>query len=507
VSDDPASDAETEGLMAEGCSRCGYRRADHSIPCRSCWEGRADAELALHLGDAARHQERDALYLLARIDDPSAAPVLRRLASDGDPGIRSAAISSLAWSGAPEDVGVASSALADSDAQVRSVARSALAEIGGSLAADCLYASGDRLEPDERAEVQAALAWLGDDRDLAATRALAAAHLPHCDHRGYGHERGSWLAVPALLRIGTDADAVRLVDATVELIAAVEVTDPRKERWGAMRGPFEVANHLMWHLRRLRRDTAAAGLISRLAERDLSFGLDEVRLSAGRGVDCEPLLPRTVPRLGLREELSRDRLTASGNPPAKFGGQPDWVEAPTWPLSPDGAPMVFLTQLPVIGAARTAYVFFSADAHDSWSPLSAGNAVAVQPGAPPHTATTASATGPGLFEQVHEPHRYRQVGKSRRYERFIQLAAGADPPDWNWPELPAGGWPALAHEDTNKVGGTPHFLQGPDQPPGDGWRFAFQFNAGWSGHEFGDGAECYGFFNEDGRGGFLWQCH
>jgi hypothetical protein len=55
-----------------------------------------------------------------------------------------------------------------------------------------------------------------------------------------------------------------------------------------------------------------------------------------------------------------------------------------------------------------------------------------------------------------------------------------------------------------KIGGTPLFLQAEDGPSGDGWRFAFQFDAGWAGS---DGGICHGFVNDGGRGAMLWQRH
>jgi hypothetical protein len=51
------------------------------------------------------------------------------------------------------------------------------------------------------------------------------------------------------------------------------------------------------------------------------------------------------------------------------------------------------------------------------------------------------------------------------------------------------------------------YLQGDEEPLGEGWTFAFQFTAAWFGDELADGAECYGFVNTDGAGAFLWQCH
>jgi hypothetical protein len=83
----------------------------------------------------------------------------------------------------------------------------------------------------------------------------------------------------------------------------------------------------------------------------------------------------------------------------------------------------------------------------------------------------------------------------------------ANPAEWSWPDLPSGSWLVDDSRDWNKLGGTPLFLQGEEWPPGDGWHFAFQFTAGAAGAERGDGAECYGYINDDGRAAFAWQGH
>ena len=195
-------------------------------------------------------------------------------------------------------------------------------------------------------------------------------------------------------------------------------------------------------------------------------------------------------------------------PPPKFGGQPDWVEAPTWPLGADSAPLVFFGQLPVTagGQARTAYVFIDPEGNH-WEPLGQANAVLLQPGAPCQLETAPLSTGPQLFEFVHEAGQFRRRWRARRYERFIRLEEGLDPERWEWPQLPPETYRRDEQGDWKKVGGTPLFLQGEESPPGDGWNFAFQFSAAWAGRELGDGAECYGFVRADGAGAFFWQCH
>lgn len=221
----------------------------------------------------------------------------------------------------------------------------------------------------------------------------------------------------------------------------------------------------------------------------------------------EPLGAREVPRLEL-SALTRDPPPDASWPPAKFGGLPDWLGDPAWPVASDGRPLVFYGQLPVGGdPPRTAYIFINSS-DDAWSfeALSEGNAVVVRPGGPPHLATIAKGTGPRLFEQVEEPNRFVRRARPVPYERFVSVVPGADPAEWSSPDFGPDDFPRPSHGDGNKIGGTPLFLQGPEYPPGEGWRFAFKFGAAWAGREMGDGAECYGFVREDGTGAFLWQC-
>jgi hypothetical protein len=170
--------------------------------------------------------------------------------------------------------------------------------------------------------------------------------------------------------------------------------------------------------------------------------------------------------------------------------------------------MVFCGQLPLLGTlAAVAYIFIAIDGAPTFEPLSDGNAVVIQRGAPPHRPVDRRSTGPGLHERVPQPGRYRPVTKYRRYERYVDLEPSADPPAWTWPDAQPGVLLSDNAGDWRKIGGTPLFLQSDESPPGDGWQFAFQFEAGWAGFELGDGAICYGFTDRAGRGAMLWQCH
>jgi hypothetical protein len=443
--------------------------------------------------------------VLPCITDAAAAPALRELLTHPVGLIRRAAVASLGWSGGSDDVPALARLLRDPDGQVRDRARASLAEIGGAAAADALDSALPALDEDERGEALMALAWLGDGRAVDETRRLAHEHLLDQTHSGYEDVRGAWLSVAALIRIGSEQDRDDLIDRLAEEIDHSAGVDPRPCR--QMQHAERAMSVLLWHLRRAGYDAKADAVLERLAQGENAMNINLVRIHFGvNAVSIEPLGLRTVARRAMAALTSTPPADRGPWPPPKFGGQPDWVTAPAWPLDPGGRQMTFLAQLPLNGEpSRVAYVFFTDEANNGEA-LGSGNAVVVQPGLPAHLETLERATGPALYERIDDPGRYRQANTFRIYERFIVLEAGADPQSWEWPALPDRAYPADTHGDWNKLGGTPRWLQG-DATPGAEWRFAFQFNASWAGHEFGDVADCYGFVTDDGRGAFAWQCH
>ena len=496
----------------ERCGRCGNGLLT-SLPCFVCWDGKADAEFVdLLIGVAAgedRAAAQHALGLLAAIDDEGAVTALRSACTHGDPAIRSAVLTSLGWCGEAGDVAIAAAFLGDPEAKVRAAARRALANFGGAAAVEALYGSLEAASEEEREDVQAALAWLGDSRELPAIRAQAIARLHESQwsiRPRYLHSEG---AIYALIRLGTETDRRALIDEVLEMMDNAEILDPARPNHSPDVNLAQAAEV------RLRIQLLNAGFgeeADRL--RDVFHEHRANKLPAEHRpptmtrTACEPLLPSSVPRQTMRS-LATEAPPAGERPAAKFGGQPDWIDTPCWPLTPEDGPMVFWGQLPVMDEpGRMAYIFMDLSGDtDSFEFLGDGNAVIVQPGPPPQVPTREAATGPGLFECIPQPTRYGAASINRVYERFIELEAGFDPPEWTWPELPEGEYAARPEDGWNKLGGTPQFLQGDGGPPGAGWRFAFQFSAAWAGHEIADGAECYGFINTDGRGALGWDCH
>lgn len=437
----------------EVCPRCGSLFHGPCC-CSGCWDGRADehdvAELVSLDAPAGAVPANDALRLLGNIDDRRAAPALRPLVDRSLAAVRLAAVRSLGWSGDSGDVAWLTKALADEELRVRAAARASLANIGGRMAIDALFANVGSLEPLERGDAQPTLAWLGDARDIDAMRELAVDYVRHAyglaaQGRFLTHHGGG--AMMALIAVGDGRDRQMLIDVVLDMHSGVEIENPEQPY---LTRPLGHANHSALMLRvALERaghtsdaerlsDGVAAILAARLPE-----GVGHA--SRARPVSGEPLSPRLVPRLAMRELL--ERPAEGARPPlAKFGGQPDWTDTPTWPIGPDGHPIVFLAQLPTVDRSRTLYVFF-ADHDGNWETLGNANAVVVQPGAPPQTPIRAAVTGPQLFHRVERPDRYTQPMAAFPYERFIDLAPGADPQRWDWPPLAKGEFLRTPRED------------------------------------------------------------
>jgi HEAT repeat protein len=486
--------------MPARCSRCGAALPiEPELPCWQCWEAHGDERLVRLLVHRAEEGSRRAPQLLAAIGDPAAAPELREAMSHQDPHIRAAAISSIGWSGEPSDVPAVAAATEDADEAVRTAARATLADLGGQEAAEALAADLDGLDEDEHAHAVEALAWLGDIRAIEPLHELVAESL---DGSGLYRGRG---VLSALARLGSGEDVLRMIGTVTRVVADGAASPGTPEFWRAQ----EAATQLRVALSEDRPEflEEAGAQLREVAPELPAIAHWGGRSAKPRVVDVGPLGKRSVPRATLAE-LSETPVPGVASPPPKFGGQPDWVEAPAWPLGADSAPLVFFGQLPVTAGdqARTAYVFIDPEGNH-WEPLGEANAVLLQPGAPCQLETAPLSTGPRLFEFVHEAGQFRRRWRARPYERFIRLEDGLDPERWEWPELPPETYRKDEPGDWKKLGGTPLFLQGEESPPGDGWSFAFQFSAAWAGRELGDGAACYGFVRDDGAGAFLWQCH
>ena len=475
-----------------------------------CWEARATPAVLRILIARAGQGSRKAARLLANVADRSAASELRGAAAHDDARVRSAAIGSLGWSGLAQDVELLATALGDPESSVRRSARAALAELGGPGAAEALARNLMEVAGEEHLEVVQALAWLRDPRALHTARQLACAGLRARPYTGRPGWRNSvWAAV----RLGEPTLRRRLLEQTIDLAEGVQDIDLRNPSSALTEARNAYANLTL--ALRLEYPQEADDALEALWEAAptqaaaVSGRHRPVAPAASSSVALEPLERRSVARLSLAALEEQNSHSQDAFPQAKFGGQPDWVCTPAWPLGPEDRPMQFYAQLPLLGEPRRiAYVFVSADENEhTFRALSSGNAVTIQPGGPAHLPTAPMSEGPALYETPEVSGGLQRLMRMRPYERYVRLQEGADPPAWSWPEPPEGAQRRDQHGDWNKIGGTPQWLQGAEEPPGEGWRFAFQFSAGWAGRELGDGAECYGFVREDGTGALLWQCH
>ena len=457
-------------------------------------DGEADPERARQIVEAAAEGQRDALRMLDSIDDTRAASVMLEAAGCPEPAIRRAALISLGLIGDRQAVPVAIAGLDETDDGARRAAIECLAELGGPDAVEALAA-----HLAHGADVVAtamALAWLKDSR---AFEALVVA----LGERGFSRNAYrspafglSWLddrrAVSAL---------ARHLDELADEWTAAAAADPARPAWAAHMLAASAGEALL----RIGGDEATAA-VERAKER---FG-NGLRIMGPPSPEHRPFAyhappdeRRTVPRWSL--ELTpaalpvRERTT-------KFGGQPAWIDAPTWPLGADGGPMTFMAQFAIPGVEGMAYLFIDpSDPSDvDYSDQGAFGCLLMQPGPPP-SRHLAQAHGPTYASEVSGLEGFVPRPHWRMIEYLPTLEPGFDYTDWEALRAdPPGG--RDDDRDWNKIGGTPRYLQNGPQDP-DRWRFLFQFTAGHVGHELGDGAECYGFVDEDRRGLFLAESH
>lgn len=176
----------------------------------------------------------------------------------------------------------------------------------------------------------------------------------------------------------------------------------------------------------------------------------------------------------------------------RFGGQPAWRGETTWPLAFDGGPMSFWGQFELPwDTSRIAFLFIDPNEVCGTETFE----LFVQPGGRPREAWELRLTGPVVRSLTPDDGRFANFSRPSFDARVPPLRP------LNTPEH------LHAERDRrNKIGGAPHWLQG-DRTPSGHARFLFQFSAYEAGHDFADGAECFGFIDDvTGEGYFVWQC-
>lgn len=189
---------------------------------------------------------------------------------------------------------------------------------------------------------------------------------------------------------------------------------------------------------------------------------------------------------------------------SKFGGQPVWVAAATWPVSKKtGKPMQFIAQLK-IAEGQMAYLFMT-DVKEEYvdgTYLAEGgeNAVIVQPGnIPSFVKVIPAKTGPSLRQEF-------KLNYSTLVEPFSSYSGF---------KTFIRSFPEQAQEQyyktygRTKIGGTPIYIQDEETPKGKGWEFLLQINSKDVPFyiNFGDAGKAFIFLNKDlNEGRMLWQC-
>ena len=172
----------------------------------------------------------------------------------------------------------------------------------------------------------------------------------------------------------------------------------------------------------------------------------------------------------------------------KFGGNPDWLEEPQWPISADSTEQMRLIcqisldeEFPNF-AGCMAYILMTEDKEEytegTWELEGGENAVIIQPQGIPLVPVKAIPTGP-----TREEYYVR--------EKVVEIEKDS--------------------LEGVRIGGVPVFLQAEESPsPETEWSFLIQIDSVSMPFEinFGDAGVGYAFINITGNSGkFLWQCH
>lgn len=169
----------------------------------------------------------------------------------------------------------------------------------------------------------------------------------------------------------------------------------------------------------------------------------------------------------------------------KFGGQPNWIEKPEWPLSLgwDNRPMMFVAQITLDSSIfgnttpKMAYIFvthqesvddtfFDPDINE----FNGGeNAVILQPNGLYNGIVSCMSEGPSLFDSENSacefiPH--LEIGKDPSFlnnNEYQKLSSSEKNTYFNL-------------IDGNKIGGTPNLFQSDYLPKGE-WKLLLQLNS------------------------------
>lgn len=236
----------------------------------------------------------------------------------------------------------------------------------------------------------------------------------------------------------------------------------------------------------------------------------------------DDLLEQRVSALAIEFGVDSD-ASETELPSTRFGGQPDWLEEPLWPMSRSlGTPMEFVAQIALhpdnlawLSEPKVAYLFVTNDEEDPggieiWEPFGGENAVIVQPG--------------GIDPSWIDEFGVSPVGPTVGPEVPIGLSPRRDPELLDFGQLVAlrSQDPELADKyyeaiDYDKIGGTPNFFHGFELPdfeemtitrdPAAATLILMVTNADQSRLSIGDDGRAVAFLSPDQRkAAYLWFC-
>ncbi len=206
---------------------------------------------------------------------------------------------------------------------------------------------------------------------------------------------------------------------------------------------------------------------------------------------------------------------------SKFGGQPNWISEPEWPLdSQKNEKMLFVGQIALSDrlfgdtTGRMAYIFIDGDeeGQGTWEPDAGLNAVIIQPGET-KIKTVADSTGPSC--PVNEDPVGCEVDEDGLIEFRVLYDFHDEPEYLNEDQIGAlidrdeDAYDIYSEKmETSKIGGNPFFIQSEETPIQGKWKLLCQLHEEdlpiWV--NFGTGV-AYVFIDEKGTfGKLLWQC-
>lgn len=471
------------------CLVCGWRPPDLTLPHRACWDHRIDADLARRVTDALLEHRIPHRYgsfdALAPSADPAVVDEWLRLVTHTDSWtVLPIAVRTLAECGRDSDVPLIE-ALSRGDTEALSLSLpeprfpsdlltlQEVAQTGLVLSAagrEILWSEVDGLDERLRAGLLGVSALAGDTRASGRIESLV-------DEWPQGWEPVSY------------PDALSLVVGRDRALEMLEVRfAERLAREADGEGPTYVLAD--WQRQAdLERLAGEPTWRSEILPRLLAVRRDAVERLQNLGYTPRPPVdPETYVARRDMLDVVRHRIVLSDPPPhtdwtlwdvsaaPRLGGQPAWLTEPTWPLSDEGAPYVFLGQLPVLDEPeRRLYLFgTSPDQSNEAQPIVA----VIQPGAPPRMPYARLVTGPR--EYIGVPSDMSNPSRSL-LERLAPVQWHPVRQDVTLVEELEPDWTAVGYEneygyepgDLSKVGGSRRDFDRDPLPPGE-WRFLAQ---------------------------------